>query len=324
MMNVDELKESVKGILQEPGLSTQVYFVLKDSFGKLFLRLADIEGQDALKAIHKQNTNYLRNAIIDVEGLEVKSLSFAEDIRNVIYEYDISEEYPGELGLIKNFDIADGIKIDRFSFKKSSLDSIYGYIIYVGTMNKGLTLFKKHYPIFLMKRGQILFFRRESRLEAFDDCEILRLPEKSQLLGIDGKVLVLNMDFLERISGFTGLINKKAEETLKYIQAMDILEDIEVLKDTLMLPAYARKLAVFTKKSAIFRKSLGKDQIVAFAKNHLVLSKDLKFTADGLRIRLDTERSKKAFIKLMNDDFLESKLTNENYEVSAKEKIASN
>ena len=46
-----------------------------------------------------------------------------------------------------------------------------------------------------------------------------------------------------------------------------------------------------------------------------------KYSDDGSTIRLDTKKSKAAFIKLLNDAFLRSELTKEYYEARAKDNI---
>ena len=51
------------------------------------------------------------------------------------------------------------------------------------------------------------------------------------------------------------------------------------------------------------------------------LAGKFKYSDDGNKIRLDTKKSKDAFLKLMNDSFLRSELTKQYYEASTKDNI---
>ena len=56
-----------------------------------------------------------------------------------------------------------------------------------------------------------------------------------------------------------------------------------------------------------------------FTKTTSKLTGKFKYSEDGTKIRLDTKKSKDVFLKLMNDAFLRSELTDQYYEASAKD-----
>lgn len=66
---------------------------------------------------------------------------------------------------------------------------------------------------------------------------------------------------------------------------------------------------------------LKKETIVEFTKTTSVLAGKFKYSGDGAKIRLDTKKSKRMFLKLLNDSFLRSELTEQYYEASAKDNI---
>ena len=105
------------------------------------------------------------------------------------------------------------------------------------------------------------------------------------------------------------------------IEDLDILDDIEVLRDTLEVPSFARKLSKVKKASPIFKLGISKEAIVEFTKNTPELAGKFKYSEDGTQIRLGTKKSKIAFLKLMNDAFLHSELTKQWYDASAKDNI---
>lgn len=65
-------------------------------------------------------------------------------IRMDEYDYD---SYPEELNLFKQFNIEEAVNIDHFNFNTDDLNHLFGYIVYIGSMESGIVLFKKHYPI---------------------------------------------------------------------------------------------------------------------------------------------------------------------------------
>ena len=62
-------------------------------------------------------------------------------------------------------------------------------------------------------------------------------------------------------------------------------------------------------------------QIMQFVKNHPVLGNEFKYNANGDKIKLTTKKSQNFFLKLMNDDFLHSQLTDYDYMTPAKDKL---
>lgn len=76
--------------------------------------------------------------------------------------------------------------------------------------------------------------------------------------------------------------------------------------------------------SASFLQKISKETIIEFTKTTHDLSGRFKYSEDGNEIRLDTKKSKDAFITLMNDAFLRSELTKQFYEAKAKDNITQN
>ena len=67
--------------------------------------------------------------------------------------------------------------------------------------------------------------------------------------------------------------------------------------------------------------TVANNDIIAFAKKHKYLSKLLSLNNTGDKFVLKTKKSQNHFIKLMSDDYLESELTNIQYDSLAKDKL---
>ena len=319
-MTSDELKKAVSTVLEQPR-HTQLYLVLKIN-NELVLRLADVEDEKTAPEIQRLFEEFLTAAIVDNDDMIVRNLSIADESSNAIYQYDYNS-YPEELGLFKSFRLKTAIKTKKFNFHTDDLGSLFGYIIYLGSMEKGIVLFKKHYPISLIKRGSLLLGakKKAERFEKLPGVDIIRMNGDAQLLRLGDTIFVLDLKMLERNMGFSTLIQQAAVETVSAIEDLDILDDIEVLRDTLEVPSFARKLSKVKKASPIFKLGISKEAIVEFTKNTPELAGKFKYSEDGTQIRLGTKKSKIAFLKLMNDAFLHSELTKQWYDASAKDNI---
>lgn len=242
---------------------------------------------------------------------------------NAIYQYDY-ETYPDELGVFKNFDITEAItSVRKFDFTQDDLSTLFGYIIYLGSMQNGLVLFKKHYPISLIKRDSFLLgaMKDKERFGKVSGDDIIRMNGTVQLFRVADQTYVIDIKMLERNMGFTELIQKAAGLAVDAMEELGILEDIDVLRDSVSEVSFARKLSKVQKTSPIFQLGISKETIVEFTKTTPELEGKFKYSEDGLTIRLSTKKSKDAFIKLMNDSFLRSELTRQYYEAFSKDQL---
>ena len=318
-MTSEELKNAAASVLEKP-YHTQLYFILKVG-DELIMRLADIEDKNTVLEIQRMFVGFVNNTIISNDNIIIRSLSVADELPNAIYEYDY-ESYPEELDVFKKFSIETAVKSEKFNFKTDNLSQLFGYIIYLGSMENGIVLFK-HYSISLIKRDSFLLgaIKSAERFEKLPGEDIIRLNDSIQLVRINEVIFVLDLQMLERNMGFSALIQKAASETVEAIQTLEILDDIQVLKDALCEPAFSRKLSRVKKSSPIFKLGITKEAIIEFTKTTPELAGKFKYSDDGYKIRLDTKKSKDAFLKLMNDSFLRSELTKQYYEASTKDNI---
>jgi len=319
-MTVDEIKAKVNGIFAKP-YSALVYLVLKTDSG-FELRIADIEDETEpeLRTMFSENVSY---RISNNEDLSVCNLSVADDRANALFYYDY-EECPEELAVFKDFNLTSAVnEISKFNFNSDNISSLYGYIVYLGSMTDGLLLFKKHYHISLIKRECFLLglHKSKERFEKISSDDILRLNGDFQLIRFGDEIYVTDIKVLERNLGFHELVFREASSTLDAIDDLKLLEDIQVLKNSAEEITFARKLSKVKKTSPIFVNKIPKKVIVEFTKNTPGLKGAFKYSEDGQTIRLDTKKSKEAFVKLLNDAFLRSELTKEYYEARAKDNI---
>lgn len=319
-MTTDEVKSKINQIFSVP-YSSQIYLVLKQD-DHFELRKADIEDVTEPE-ICTMFADSVRYTISENEDLSICNLSVADDRGNAIFYYDYTE-FPSEISVFQSFNIQTAIEcVPKFNFTVDDISSLYGYIVYLGSLTEGIVLFKKHYPISLIKRDSFLLgiARSEERFKKVNSDDILRLNGDFQLICVANEIYVKDIKVLERNLGFTELVFRHATAAVEAIDSINILEDIQVLKDSAEDISFARKLSKVQNTSPIFANNIPTNVIVEFTRTHPGLKDVFKYSADGSAIRLDTKKSKEAFVKLLNDAFLRSELTKRYYEARAKDNI---
>lgn len=318
----DNVKEIIGEIISDKACSIQLYLLLKKD-GQYELKLADVEDV-ATPELQQLFVSNLDSTIVNNENLSIRSLSKDDETSTALYLYDY-EDYPEELSLFKEFKIEEAIKSDKFDFKDDSLSNLFAFIIYIGTMNKGVTLFKKHYPVWLIKRDSFLLGVKKSkqRFEKISGEDIIRLNDSWQLMNLNGQLYIIDLKVLEKNLGFTKLIKRNAEETIEAIKELEIVGNIEALSDEIENNiSFARKLVRIQTSSAVFQKNVSSETIIDFSKKTPALAGQFKYSESGEKIILSTKKQKEAFLRLLNDDFLHSELTAEYYAANSKDVLA--
>ncbi|MDL0431300.1 DUF4868 domain-containing protein [Marinobacter sp. TBZ242] len=120
---------------------------------------------------------------------------------------------------------------------------------------------------------------------------------------------------------FHEAVKNVATQGLENIIETGLVENHEVFKDRIDEISFARKLVKAASKSPVLGQ-IPNEQVISFTNNHPALKGKFKYSYDGSQINLGTKKSQDLFLKLINDDFLQSELTKLYYESVAKDSIA--
>ncbi|MBR1702528.1 MAG: DUF4868 domain-containing protein [Lachnospiraceae bacterium] len=318
-MYTKEVKDSINVILQNKN-GIEVYFVLKKGNRK-FIKIANIADE-----VGKKNTTsdemlagfckVVQNTFDAYDDdTEILKLSSADERKNGLYYYDL-EELPEEMLMMERV-IEKNSEFETFDFREDNFAEIIAFIAVIGNAEDRFVLYKQQYSISLLKRDKYMLtpVPHSDRLKKVDQ-DILRVDFNFQFCLLNGRFYVSDVDKMEKICGFHTLIVKEAMKSIDMIASVGILENVEVLEDELENVTFARKLTRVYKDSKILGKIPNKT-IIDFTTKHKYFKKN-PLKSSGDKFVLDTKKSKEIFLKLMNDDFLRSELTNEEYESLAK------
>jgi len=319
-MKAKEVKEKVRKILKQKN-GIEIYFVLKKGNERV---VKSVNIADEEKDISDTTSEEMLRGFCGVvestfdsydDDAEVLNLSSADERKNALYYYDL-DELPEEMTLMKKV-VTNNQELEIFDFENDSLEEIAAFITVVGNAEREMVLYKQQYPISLLKRDKYMLtpVPHKNRLKKVEQ-DILRVDFNFQFCLLNDVFYVSDIDRMEKICSFHTLIINEAKKSIEKIENADILDNVEVLEDELDNVTFARKLTRVYKDSKVLGVVPNKT-IVEFTMKHSYFTKN-PLKTNGDKFVLDTKKSKDTFIKLMNDDFLKSELTNYEYESLAK------
>ncbi len=289
-----------------------IYFVTTDG-GEPTISFANIE-DGAKNTLKEKFLATLREEILENADFHYLPISQADDRRNTIYSYDLEVRPPG-LNILD--DILTQEERETFNFSDQSLANIDGYLITLGNETNKIALYKKQHSVNVLRRDRFMLVPFGNQLVKIPN-DILVLDGSFDFMMIGSTLIIKKLSTLERFHGFREAIVNNAQHTVAAIDAIQLLTDIAQIQDLVQDMTHAKKL-VKARSSPVLQVPIS--EIVNFVRTHPKLAGRIKLSQDGSRLALDTQVSKKLFLKLLNDDYLYSVLTRLQYDTHAKDKL---
>ena len=314
-MNKAELNQSLEFLNNPTG---ELQIIMYACFEEQVVKKLDVKSED-LSPIRKLFVDSINSAIISQEGFTVIPLSTAEERGNCFYEYDL--ELPEELQFLET--IIGNDNIETFNFNNDTFAEINALAIVLADDNNEISLYKKLFSVEVLGRGGYMLWKSNQRLERFEE-QLLRISPSFQVLRVEDSVIILNLKTIEKNFGFHDVIKREATLGIEAINDMGIVSNIDTLEELIEDVSFARKLTKIARNSPVIQRSIPNVNIIAFSRTHPAIRNKMRYTLDGTQFALDTKVSKDLFVKLLNDDFLTSELTQLYYDSLAKDNIEGN
>lgn len=317
-MTIEKLKEEISSVISSDGCSAEFYFLLDGDDG-MKVKSVDINDGDQVE-LSRIFIESIGNNLLLNDDLTLVSISSADDRKDAIYEYDL-DDVPAELTHLKR--IIESDQFDVFSFDDDLLSNLEGILVLIGNQDKQLAIYKYHYPITLLNKDSgfsLIRSRGANRFQKLDQ-DILKIDSNFQFFKISGKYYIKDLKTLERFFGFHDAIKNVAAKGIENIEATSIVQNCEVFESRLDDISFSRKLVKSARNSPVLN-IIPNEQIISFSSTHPALRGKFKYSNDGSQFLLKTKKSQNLFMKLLNDDFLQSELTKRYYDSIAKDTIA--
>jgi hypothetical protein len=233
------------------------------------------------------------------------------------YYYFNGENTYERLNVLHNLSSLDE---EVFNFENTNLDDIETFYITISNGEKTIALYKKNYAINVLRRGKTIFFTKHN--ENIDELkkDILKIDHSFQFMAIENNILIVNLSMLETQLGYDEVITKKAQETVELIASLDFLEDIAKLEEMVQTKKIAKKINLVKNSQVLDIIQSDINKVKTFIDNIKDLKKSLKFTEDN-KLKLNSKIGVERFLKLLDDAYLRSELTQTLYDSLNKEKM---
>lgn len=319
-MTRDELKESIAFLTDDnPDLHSIVYTVdVADSVR--YLDIAD--------ALRPEIQEMFRRKVVDTfnnDNYELMNYSTADRRDGCFYLYDLDEK-PAKMELTQSV-IGDDT-IPQFDFAEDSIGLINALVIVLSSANGDfVSLFKPLSDVekYLSRRDFIICESNHRFVKSEKD--MIRLSPGFQIAFINGEYVMLQPKKMAKLIGLDKvLINTSHNEATRF-QRKNIIEDISQLTQYCNNDLkFCKELIAAVKGSPLFDQNNPKTahDAIEYAKR---VNKKFRgtgrfhFNARGDRFVIQNKLQAERFLRLINNDYLNSDFTGGLFESLAKNKI---
>lgn len=297
----------------------KVFFV--DENNKVFD--SDIEN-GTLDDYRKTFVENLKSNYVDNENFTSPKLSAADDRNHVLYQFDFrDDEKPFEFSLLdKVNNIPANESLPKYEVKVKGLNQLKGYIIRLKNLNGKVMSFYQyvhHSAMVTPKKGAFLTIHKTRVVKL--DHDVLKLGHRFVVSKLGEKFFIGNVNALEKELAFDKVIHTRALSYCKNLKESELVENLEKFNKRLENEtAFARKFVKIYKGSAVIEQGLPNDKVVEFAMSKDFYKNKLKLTENETQFDLNSIDRCNTFLKLLDDEFLKSELTNQDYIVKTKDR----
>lgn len=318
-MSIDALRMVAQTLSNDPQAVGIMFFILKDCNGFTCRNVelsadaqASLTNEIKLELKEFFETDYVLRDLTSV------------DLRlDTLFRYNLPT-YPDQLSVFKST-LDDTASIPAFDHVFDDLADLKAIVVLLGNGSDTLSIYKHHYPTNTYRRNGFSIFRAGINQDRFEKLQqdIVRMSHSIDFIYSGSDVFVANFKVLEKFFGFKEAVKADASSKLAILSARNLVEDVAVLQDRIVAKGdvtFARKVIRAISHSRVLS-TVSNDRIIQFIKQHHSLSKKIKVNAADTLIILDTKISQNFFMKLLNDDYLRSELTQFEYDADSKDLV---
>ena len=200
-MNKIELNQHLNFVLQPNG---ELQIILYGCVAEGIVKKLDVKGDD-LPAIVQLFVDSIKERILNKDDYSVIPLSTADERTKCFYEYDL--DIPKELETLET--IIGNDQLEVFDFRNDALSDIHALIVVIADNNHAISLYKKLSSVEVIGRGSYLFWKANQRIERFNN-QLLRVSGNFQLIRVENKIIILDLNLIEKSFGFHDVIKREA------------------------------------------------------------------------------------------------------------------
>lgn len=309
-MNFEELKNKLKFVIEDDVKKIITVYVTSPAGFQLFNMV-----EKDLYELMPIYVGLLKSLIMDKDDLSLGNYSTTTSRDNMIYLYDLEENTRTKE--MNNMAIAGtDPNPPSFTVNSESLEKITGFYVVINSTEHRVVFYKKILPIdkTYCRSSFFLGIAKDNSMFERKRESLLRVSPGIQMLFVENDIVLVEMSKLESELGLDAILQKEAESTYQSVTEKNIITDITSLKQACEKPSLLKKLRHALSDSKV--KELSNEIIIKFAREQKKLK--FKFNADNTMFDIDSKAAATRFIKLLDDDYLYSKLTSTDYDSEQK------
>lgn len=316
-MKKEELKKRAEFISKDDSLLKLMVYV---TTAKTEPQLFNIEDSD-LTDLQAMITKTMSSIMLKDDKGEIENYSISVKRGEDMYIYDLTDDYTKEMNNL-NAVIDNITPPELFDTSVTPIEEINGlYYVLKADSGEVLSAYKQISTLDkTYARSIFLFFGKHNRMFSRQKANMLKVTPSIQMVKIGDDIILLDINKLEKTLHLDEILKKETTRNIKAISSKLIINE-NYLHKACERPMYSKKLGHALFMSKVVKKledgDLTEARIIEFAEKESKVQ--FHFNKSHTKFELKSRAEAERFIKLIDDDFLHSSLTDEDYDSSDKE-----
>ncbi len=310
-MDTTTFKELISNFLDDDSLSINLDFLTVDENG--YHSFSTNPNDELKEEILKSFTSKLNqiNHLSDFQILDI----YDDNASNTEVTF-YSDKIANNKIASKIFSFSR-VDIEPFDFDSNSMSELFGIIIELDNGQDKLKIFKKTYPIqVIKKRTTHNFFSNEGSLKLFKK-DLFQLNDKIHILSTGDQLVIVAKKVYLDYFGFKERLRKDAELNLASIQATNKFEVSERINVGSLTQSYQKKLKACVEQSPIYLNQ-NFTRLQQHSKEYG--GREIKINDDGL-FNIKSKKDLIVLIDFLNRDFNKNEVTGEVFKTPSKKRV---
>lgn len=262
----------------------------------------------------------VKEKLIDDVHYSIEEYSTTVLRENAIYRYDLPAEHrTTEMNRMQE---VIGIQApEYFDTRETPIENITGiYALIKGNEGQNVVVYKHITAVDkTYARSSFLFFKDNDMFQRQKE-NLLRISPVIHIVMVDNEILLLDMKKLETALRLKDILAREAERDIQAVMDKRLVTNNQHLKKVCEKTSMCKKLRHALIQSKVILNGIDNRRIIEFAESK---REKLKFHFNEAKDAFDIKSKAEAerFIKLLDDDFLRSELTQEDYDSYDKESL---
>lgn len=305
-MTTEIINEKINSIIDDDKYGLEVYALLCNDCFQIKKFQINSELENLLKDKVKQ---LLLSCYLSDEFI-LDSINNISDNKKVFYEIEQNADYSPFSFLNTNVS-----QLEKYSEKEQS--RLKGFFLRINRNDSYIWIYQHKYPVTLINRSTTLLARLNGSVYEPLNCDVVKFDSKIDFIIVGNSIITKNISLLQNVFGFETYIRSESDKVIDTIRNLNFISDITALTNlnNQSKLTTAKKL-IKLKNSPVL--NIPKKDLYIKIKEHEIYSQLIKFDEEGNKIVISSKKSVNDLLKLLNDEYLISRLTGTSYESTSK------